>query len=381
MNTENLPNRTNGDILSNRHDILLLFEVTNGNPNGDPDAGNMPRLEPNSNRGLVSDVCLKRKVRNFICDFENERQRGPGNNGYSIMVRQGAVMNREIAQALQAIGTSLPPKPPKNSKRELFDWEQNAAEAAVKWMCREFYDVRAFGAVLSTGREDKTEFAPAGQKADSEKQTVNDLKGVLTGSAWGQVRGPVQFTFGQSYHPITPIEITVTRCAVTKEEDAAKERTMGHKHLVPYGLYFAKVFVSPAFAERTGFTNVDLSVLFEALNNLFTHDHSAARGDMIVRGIYDFEHVGTQHENNEAQNKKEARLGCAHAHVLFEGIEVRLKKNADGSENEAAQSFNDYEIINHWDNSGPASVKVEMPKGVKLHLRHEMPVKTFPTSE
>ena len=248
-------------------------------------------------------------------------------------------------------------------------------------MCREFYDVRAFGAVLSTGKEEKNEAAPVSQIADSDKKGVNDLKGLLTGSAWGQVRGPVQFTFGQSYHPITPIEITVTRCAVTKEEDAAKERTMGHKHIVPYGLYFAKAFVSPAFAERTGFTGLDLYVLFEALNNLFAHDHSAARGDMIVRGIYDFEHVGTQHANNGDQNKKEARLGCAHAHVLFEGIEVRLKKNADGSEKAGAQCFNDYEIINHWDNDGAASVKVEMPKGVKLHLRHEMPVKTFPTSK
>jgi CRISPR-associated protein Csd2 len=378
----------NNDKLTNRHDILLLFEVTNGNPNGDPDAGNMPRLEPNSSRGLVSDVCLKRKIRNFICDFEKDRQRDNSGNGYGIMVRQGAVLNREIAGALHAIAPGLPPKPAKKNRREVFDWEQKAAESAIKWMCREFYDVRAFGAVLSTGKEDKSEAGPEGEPGNSDKKGVNDLKGLLAGSAWGQVRGPVQFTFGQSYHPITPIEITVTRCAVTKEEDASKERTMGHKHIVPYGLYFAKAYVSPAFAERTSFTNADLALLFDALINLFTHDHSAARGDMIVRGIYDFEHVGTQHPNNGEQNKREARLGCAHAHVLFDGIEVRLKKrkNADGTETvlEAPQSILDYEIINHWDAADPGNKgkdgdgkeqdkSRELPKGVKLHLRHENP--------
>jgi CRISPR-associated protein Csd2 len=366
----------NNDKLTNRHDILLLFEVSNGNPNGDPDAGNMPRLEPNSSRGLVSDVCLKRKVRNFICDFEKDRQRDTNENGYSIMVRQGAVLNREIALALQAIAPDLPSKPPKKSKREVFDWEQKAAEAAIKWICREFYDVRAFGAVLSTGKEEKSNAALEGEEPDPAKKAVNDLKGLLAGSAWGQVRGPVQFTFGQSYHPITPIEITVTRCAVTKEEDADKERTMGHKHIVPYALYFAKVYVSPAFAERTGFTNTDLTLLFEALNNLFTHDHSAARGDMIVRGVYDFEHVGTQHENNKEQNAREARLGCAHAHVLFEGIEVRLKKrkNNDGTESavEGPHWFADYEIINQWETK-------PLAKGVKLHLRHQNPVRTIPS--
>jgi CRISPR-associated protein Csd2 len=148
---------------------------------------------------------------------------------------------------------------------------------------------------------------------------------------------------------------------------------MGHKHIVPYGLYAAKCYVSPAFAEKTGFTNADLDLLFAAMDNLFTHDHSAARGDMIVRGIYDFKHVGTQHENNAAQNKKEARLGCAHAHVLFEGIEVRLKKNTDGSDKEAPQSFADYEVVNHWDKDCPGSKKLDLPKGVKLHLRHLHP--------
>ena len=180
----------------------------------------------------------------------------------------------------------------------------------------------------------------------------------MKGSAWGQVCGPVQFTFGQSYHPITPLEISITRGAVTKEEDAEKERTMGNKHIVPYALYAAKVYVSPAFAERTGFTNADLEVLFDALNHMFEHDRSAARGEMVVRGIYDFEHVGTQHENNAEQNKREARLGCAHAHKLFEGIEVTLKDGA-----EFPESFADYRVSCGWDNA-------DLPAGVLLHRLH-----------
>ena len=309
-------------VLTHRHDILLLFEVTNGNPNGDPDAGNMPRHNPNTNRGIVSDVCLKRKVRNYVELFPPERI---DNNGYNLLIRQGAVLNDEIGNGIQKSAESLDKDASKSDKQE----------AAMKWLCREFFDVRAFGGVLSTGRD------------------------IMKGSAWGQVRGAVQFTFGQSYHPITPLEISITRLAVTKEEDASKERTMGNKHIVPYALYMAKAYISPAFAERTGFTNVDLEVLFDAINHMFEHDRSAARGEMVVRGIYDFEHVGTQHENNAEQNRREARLGCAHAHKLFEGIAVKLK---DGVE--FPQSFADYEVICQWDNA-------DLPAGVRLHKQHE----------
>jgi len=349
----------NNDILTNRHDIVLLFEVTNGNPNGDPDAGNMPRIEPNSNRGLVTDVCLKRKVRNYVAEFgQPDKKREEGDNGFTLLIRQGAVLNNEIGKGIEAATKSVPTNAAKDLKQK----------AVKDWLCREFYDVRAFGGVLSTGDE------------------------LMKGSAWGQVRGPVQFTFGQSFHPITPIEITVTRCAVTKEEDAASERTMGHKHIVPYALYWAKCFISPAFADKdkgTGFTDADLVLLFDALSNLFTHDHSAARGDMIMRGIYDFEHVGTQPEANAAQNKKEARLGCEHAHVLFEGIEVSLNKNADGTEKEAPQSFADYKIVNRWDSTDTGNKEKDkegkeqdrsksLPKGVQLHLRHQTPMRTIP---
>ena len=316
-------NQNNG-ILTNRHDVLLLFEVTNGNPNGDPDAGNMPRQDHNTNRGIVSDVCLKRKVRNFVETFPPERASDNG-NGYNLFVRQGAVLNNEISNGIEKSNESLASGASKDQRQE----------ATMKWLCREFFDVRTFGGVLSTGDD------------------------IMKGSAWGQVRGPVQFTFGQSYHSITPLEISITRMAVTKEEDAAKERTMGNKHIVPYALYAAKAYVSPAFAERTGFTNDDLEVLFDALNHMFEHDRSAARGEMVVRGIYDFEHIGTQHENNAEQNKREARLGCAHAHRLFEGIEVKLEDDV-----KFPQSFADYEISCRWD-------RTDLPLGVRLNKRHE----------
>lgn len=301
----------NNEILNNRHDIYLLFEVTNGNPNGDPDAGNMPRLEPNSNRGIVSDVCLKRKVRNYVSEFAPERN----GNGFEIFIKSGDALEKTITKA----------------EKE----NDNNAEETVKWLCREFYDIRTFGGVLSTG------------------------SGVMKGSSHGQVRGPVQVTFSQSFDPINPLDITITRLVATATKDEEKERTMGNKYIVPYGLYAAKIYVSPAFAERTGFTNHDLEVLFEALNYMFEHDRSASRGEMVIRGIYDFEHIGTQHENNAEANKREARLGCCHAHKLFEGIDVKLKADKDFPE-----SFADYEVNCKWDSE-------DLPRGVKLHKRHE----------
>jgi CRISPR-associated protein Csd2 len=305
--------------VTNRHDFLLLFEVTNGNPNGDPDAGNMPRLDPNTNRGIVSDVCLKRKVRNYVAFFPPERG-AEDSKGYNILVQQGAVLNTEISKGIKAAQES---------------GKDDVPRRAMEWLCREFYDVRTFGGVLSTGED------------------------VMKGSAYGQVRGPVQFTFGQSFNSIMPLEVTITRCAVTKEEDRAKERTMGNKHIVPYALYAAKGYVSSAFAERTGFTDQDLELLFEALLNMFEHDRSAARGEMVVRGLYDFEHVGTQGPSNAEQNRREARLGCAHAHKLFESVKVNLKEGK-----EFPESFSDYEVVCEWTDEN-------LPRGVKLHKRHE----------
>ncbi len=313
--------------LSNRHDILILFEVTNGNPNGDPDSGNMPRVDPASGLGLVSDVCLKRKVRNYVQLFS------PPRNGktFDIFVQQGAVLNRELGKAIEktkAAGTDK-------------EGGKGHAERAKDLLCNTFYDIRTFGAVLSTGGGSKEE-------------------AVLKGSAYGQVRGPVQFTFGRSFHPVTPLEITITRCAVTKEEDITKERTMGQKYIVPYGLYAARCYVSPPFAEHTGFDDQDYQLLIQSLSHLFEHDHSAARGDMIVRGLLDFEHVGTQGERNEEQNRREARLGCAHAHQLFDRVKVQLRDDS-----RQPVSFDDYVVtVGFVENDF---------KGVKLH-RHIDPV-------
>ncbi len=322
------------NILTNRHDFLLLFEVTNGNPNGDPDAGNMPRLDPNTNRGIISDVCLKRKVRNFVEEFSPAPAAGKEN---LIFIRQGAVLNKLIDESEKPASAKHDPE--KNRDQ----WEREA----LAWLCNRYYDLRAFGAVLSTGNK------------------------VFKGSAYGQVRGPVQFTFGQSFNPITPLEVTITRCASTNEDEekAAKSgsgqnRTMGNKHIVPYALYAAKGYVSPAFAEKTRFTDADLELLFQALLQMFEHDRSAARGEMIVRGLFDFEHVGTQHPNNAEQNKREARLGCAHAHKLFEGIKVDLSEKAKAAGKTFPESFADYEVKSYW-------TEANLPKGIKLNLRHE----------
>lgn len=318
-------------IITNRHDILILFDVTNGNPNGDPDAGNMPRIDPTSNKGLVSDVCLKRKIRNYVIDFGKEKNTNNGEE-LDILVKQGNIINDKITEAIKEATEKLPQKDKSSDKEK--------AEAAMRWLCHRFYDVRTFGGVLSTGKD------------------------VLQGSAFGQVRGPIQFTFARSFDSITPLDISITRCAVTKPEDEKKERTMGNKHIVPYALYAAKAFVSPVFAERTGFTNTDLDLFFEALQHMFTHDQSAARAEMIVRGIYDFEHIGTQDQNNVEQNRREARLGCYHAHKLFEGISINLKHGKTYPE-----SFDDYK-----DNITCMWTKDNIPKGVVLHLRHEQPV-------
>jgi len=330
-------------IVANRHDILVLFDVSQGNPNGDPDAGNMPRIEPNSNRGIVSDVCLKRKIRNYV-ELSSPSRLDDKSNGYNVLISQGAVIETAQKRAISAV------KEPGSIHGE------TVQERVKNWICREFYDVRTFGCVLSTGDE------------------------VMRGSAFGQVRGPVQVTFGQSFHAITPLEVSISVCAArneakgkdgkppTEEEIAksivAQTGIQGRKHIVPYALYTAKCYISPPFAERTGFSTHDLDLFFEALNEMFTHDRSAARGEMVVRGIYDFEHVGSQHPNNAEQNVKEARLGCYHAHKLFEGVKVCLKGGKTFPE-----SFDDYRVVSAW-------TEDNLPKGVVLHERHELPCKT-----
>jgi CRISPR-associated protein Csd2 len=312
--------------LSHRYDFVFLFDVTNGNPNGDPDAGNLPRLDPETNQGLVTDVCLKRKIRNY-CDLAKS-----GDAGFAIYVQEGAILNEKHREAYKTVR----PDDPKVAKGEGKLNPQNDEEAAKlrAFMCANFFDVRTFGAVMSTG--------------------VN----------CGQVRGPVQISFARSAEPILPLEISITRMAATNEaekkkreegadDDARTEnRTMGRKHIVPYGLYCAHGFVSAKLAERTGFSDADIAFLWDALKNMFEHDRSAARGEMAARKLIAFEH--------------DCALGRAPAHELFERVVV--ERVSDGAaypigdkrldNAPPARRFADYRVtINHE----------ATPDGVTIH--------------
>jgi CRISPR-associated protein Csd2 len=289
-------------IISHRYDFVLLFDVTNGNPNGDPDAGNAPRIDPETGHGLVSDVCLKRKVRNFVTLAKTEGS-GPA-AGYDIYVKERAVLNDQHLRAYKAKGLDPKAKGAK-TKRE-------NEEAARAWMCQTFFDIRMFGAVMST--------------------EINA----------GQVRGPVQMTFARSLDPIVSLEQAITRMAVTNERDAEKQeggnRTMGRKEIVPYALYRAHGFISPQLARSTGFNEDDLALLFQALEGMFEIDRSAARGEMTTRGLFAFEH--------------ESALGNAPAHRLFERI---VAQRRDPSR--PARRFEDYEV----------AVGTDVPTGITLH--------------
>ena len=273
--------------LCRRHDFALIFDVTNGNPNGDPDAGNLPRLDPETNHGLVSDVSLKRKIRNYVELAQN------GVAGHHIYVQEGAILNDQHRKAYVA----LRPDDAKAAKDAKLNPKDDAEAIGLRdWMCANFFDVRTFGAVMSTG--------------------IN----------CGQVKGPVQMTFASSVEPILPVEITITRMAATNEAEKKKavegtdgdqrsdNRTMGRKHIVPYGLYVAHGFISAKFAERTGFSDADLDLLFEALASMFEHDRSAARGEMTTRRLIVFRHDNA--------------LGNAPAHRLFDRINIG--RNVDG---------------------------------------------------
>jgi CRISPR-associated protein Csd2 len=284
--------------ITNRYEFVYLFDVENGNPNGDPDAGNMPRVDPETNHGLVTDVCLKRKIRNYI-----EFLKG-GKPPFEIYVKEKGVLNQENEKAYlnnPKIERPAAKKLPKNVEE---------ARLITRWMCDNFYDIRAFGAVMTT--------------------EVN----------CGQVRGPVQLNFARSADPIVPVEISITRMAVTNERDLEKERTMGRKYIVPYALYRAEGYVSAKLGEHTGFSEEDLALLWEALINMFDHDHSAARGKMNARGLYIFKH--------------ESALGNAPAHRLFDLIAIKRA----GDNDVPARSFSDYRVM--VDRSGlPPGVEIE----------------------
>lgn len=273
--------------IHNRYEFVYLFDVTNGNPNGDPDAGNMPRLDPESSKGLVTDVCLKRKIRNFIELTE------PDTQGYDIYVKEKSILNHQNQKAYDAL--KIKPADKKLPK------EKDKARAITDWMCANFYDVRTFGAVMTT--------------------KVNS----------GQVRGPVQIAFAKSIDPIIPLEITITRMAVTTEKEAEEQqgdnRTMGRKHIVPYGLYRVHGFISAKLAEKTGFSDDDLEKLWKALEMMFEHDHSAARGEMVARRLVVFKHKNA--------------LGNMPSHKLFERVTVDRISGESGA---PASSFGDYAI-------------------------------------
>ena len=268
--------------ITNRYEFVLLFDVENGNPNGDPDAGNMPRIDPETGHGLVTDVCLKRKIRNHVSLAKE------GGTGFRIYIQEKAVLNTKHLEAYTATDqTPESKKLPKNTEK---------AKEITDWMCANFYDIRTFGAVMTT--------------------EVN----------CGQVRGPVQLAFAKSVEPIIPQEVSITRMAVTNEKDLEKERTMGRKHIVPYGLYVAHGFVSAPLAEKTGFSGDDLGLLWDALANMFEHDRSAARGLMSSRKLIVF-----RHEN---------KLGNAPAHKLFDLVQIRRAEGSAGP----ARSFADYTV-------------------------------------
>ena len=273
-------------VLDKRYEFVLLFDVENGNPNGDPDAGNLPRLDAETGCGLVTDVSIKRKVRNYVELAKN------GESSYEIYVKEAAVLNNLNKEAF----TNNPEIELKENKPDKMEAKKKEDQQKLAlWMCNKYYDIRTFGAVMTTG--------------------VN----------CGQVRGPVQFSFAQSIDPISPQEITITRMAVTNERDAEKGRTMGRKSIVPYGLYRMEGFVSASFAKQTQFSDGDLNLLWEALVNMFDHDRSASRGKMATQKLIVFEHSTS--------------LGNAPAHKLLNLVKVVRRADV-----EVARSFEDYEV-------------------------------------
>jgi len=282
------------NAIQNRYDFVLLFDVKDGNPNGDPDAANLPRTDVETGHGLVTDVCLKRKIRNYVGLLKEEQP------PYEIYVKEKAVLNKQHERAYERLESQSGSKP--------------SVEDARQWMCQNFFDIRTFGAVMSTG----------------------DAK-------CGQVRGPVQLTFARSLEPVVSLEHSITRMAVTTEREAEKQdgdnRTMGRKHTVPYGLYRTHGFVSASLAGQTGFNEGDLNLLWESLTNMFEHDHSAARGQMSTCGLYIFKH--------------DSKLGNAPAHELFDMVNIRRRTDSS----KPARDFSDYEVILNED---------RIPSGVTL---------------
>lgn len=329
--------------IQNRYEFLYLFDCENGNPNGDPDAGNSPRIDPEDMHGLVSDVALKRRVRNYV--LTAMRNTAP----HAIFVEHATNLNRPIALAHEQANGTIPAKATKENVKN-----------ARQWMCENFYDVRTFGAVMSTGANA------------------------------GQVRGPVQFSFARSIDPVYPMDLGITRVSdanLTKKKHGVEEkdgmgseelmalenrapedtlRTMGRKQLIPYGFYAMKGFVSANLAEGTRFSDEDLALLWQALANMYDHDRSASKGVMSCRGLYVFKHVGT--DTDATQRVRQAMLGCAPAHRLLDFstparpwdkaiVEISHRDGFSGS----PRSFSDYRVAVHED---------RVPSGIELICKH-----------
>ncbi|MGN6627260.1 MAG: type I-C CRISPR-associated protein Cas7/Csd2 [Tepidisphaeraceae bacterium] len=310
--------------IQHRYEFLFLFDCENGNPNGDPDAGNAPRIDPQDMHGLVSDVAIKRRIRNYV-------QLARGNAmPNAIFIEHASNLNLKIARAHEATGGLPTTRGTGESKKSNTNKEKSAG--AREWLCNNFYDVRTFGAVMSTGANA------------------------------GQVRGPVQVTFAKSLSPVLPLDLSITRMAVagfekkthTVSDDPGMSgdellaleakvpedtiRTMGRKQLIPYGLFIGKGFVSAHLAAQTGFSADDLKLLFQSILNMYEHDRSASKGMMTVRKLFALQHIGT--DSDAAQRAQQAKLGCAPAQVLFEQlVKVKLKDGVS-----APRKFDDYTV-------------------------------------
>lgn len=300
----------NGKEIQNRYDFVLYFDIKDGNPNGDPDAGNLPRVDAETGHGLVTDVCLKRKIRNYVT-LKNEEQ-----SPYAIFIKEKAILNNTIEKAYASLGIDLNEAPADQNdgkkRNKTGQGQGKEVDRARKYMCENFFDIRTFGAVLSTGANA------------------------------GQVRGPVQFTFGRSVDPVVALEHSITRMAVATEAEAEKQggdnRTMGRKFTVPYGLYRAHGFISAPLANQTGFSTEDLELLWEALQNMFEHDRSAARGLMGTRKLIVFEHA--------------SKMGNAPVQKLFDAVKAEKR-----DQQRPAREFSDYRILIDKD---------AIPQGVKV---------------
>ena len=287
--------------IKNRYEFVILFDVENGNPNGDPDAGNMPRVDPETGLGIVTDVCLKRKIRNYVETVKEDAA------GWRIYVKDGVPLNRSDNEGFLQVGienaAGLKPEDLKKKIKAQKDDGIDVDCVVRDFMCANFFDIRTFGAVMTTM-----------------------VKGALN---CGQIRGPVQLGFARSVEPIVPQEVTITRVAITTEADAERKDTeMGRKYIVPYGLYRCEGYISANLARKfTGFSQVDLDMLWQAILNMFENDHSAARGKMAVRQLIIFRH--------------ESELGCAPAWKLFEAVKVARK---DAADNAPARAYSDYSV-------------------------------------